>query len=172
MKLNEKQLRNVVYSIIKESLGDLNMDMAYTRNGNGNTFDDNGRAAMAAMGEYGDEMQDVAMSDNGEGYYSPYDEDGEYYEQKPADWGDMGFRNVMEEDENNPLGINFEDDENTILEAVKNLCEDGIQYFYTILSTIEENSYAKSNPEKFKDLLEKVNGLCKSIEEILYYEFN
>jgi len=95
MKISESKLREIVYNTIKESL---ETAMAYTRGGNGNSFDDGGRAAMAAMGEYGKEMQDIAMRDKGEGYFSPYDEEGEYYEQKPADWERMGFKKVMEEE--------------------------------------------------------------------------
>lgn len=166
MKITESQLRKMV----KESLNGFEREMAFARGGNGNTFDDGGRAAMAAMGEYGDEMQNLAMNDKGVGYCNPYDEEGEYNDQKNKEHWGMQYKQV-DESEEDPLGLYSADEENSVLEEVKGLCEDGIHYFYTMLNTIEGNTYAKNNPERFKELLEKVSNLCDSIEEILYYEF-
>lgn len=162
MKIKESELKRIIKSTIKESIKDFDIERLYSTLGNGNTLNGQGSAAMAAMSD-NKEMQNIARNDKGEGYFNPYSEDGEY-------------RNVVEENEddyNYPFDdlSTVEDESEVILDSIKELCGEGIQYFYSIRETLEGNEYVTSNPEKFEELLKKVHELCKSIESLLYYGF-
>ena len=65
----------------------------------------------------------------------------------------------------------LEDDDESILTAIKDLCGDGMQYFYSIRAELENSSYVSQNAEKFAELVKKVEDLCQSMEELLYYAF-
>lgn len=84
-------------------------------------------------------------------------------EPSPFDFDDEDIANAIDGEEDDEKDERME----AFYDAIESLATDGIMCFTKIKKMISEDEYGVANAEKLKPTLDKINNICKILEDFI-----